>query len=425
MELLWKLLGALIEHNEEHGEREHSRGHDAYDLANFRQSELGPQMATRFNRQLALAVMMRARDQTRQLLCWAVLQGDADKVKWLLENGGAEPNSRDDEGDPVLHLMVNDDVQIVDSLVFAGADVDARDRDGATPLVLACINGRARTVLSLLSAGAAVSSKWQHLTPVQWATVKGHDRCVDICVQFGGQRPGEAWQPKAGQGIEAVAARFANENRLRPPLVQALRRKRVSAKSDSSTHRTEGRRWPGASWVKESLLRHVLNEPRGELVASYPDLAVIDRALRAHLFPGDKRARLSEATVDTFSLRPGIRFRRDTQDHRLAAAPTVAASLLGVPRLGRQFVDIEPDSQGDDEYYKHYFGELLLCFVVQFKGETRELCLIKYLYPADLRASHACPAHKCTTNAPAKPLHEETATTTHTRHASSFLGISH
>eukprot|EP00966_Prymnesium_polylepis_P336344 7391536-Prymnesium_polylepis.4 len=102
-------------------------------------------MATRFNRQLALAMMMRTRDQTRQLLCWAVLQGDADKVKWLLENGGAEPNSRDDEGDPMLHLMVNDDSQIVDSLVFAGADVDARDRDGATPLVLACINGRART----------------------------------------------------------------------------------------------------------------------------------------------------------------------------------------------------------------------------------------------------------------------------------------
>ena len=58
-------------HDEQHGEREHWRMHDAYDATNFRPDEILAQMAKHLQRHTALRLMLRQADVTRDLLCWA------------------------------------------------------------------------------------------------------------------------------------------------------------------------------------------------------------------------------------------------------------------------------------------------------------------------------------------------------------------
>ena len=54
-----------------------------------------------------------------------------------------------------LHwAVVRDDVELVESLLRAGADVDAANDYGVTPLTLACTNRNAAVVEQLLGAGA-------------------------------------------------------------------------------------------------------------------------------------------------------------------------------------------------------------------------------------------------------------------------------
>ena len=42
------------------------------------------------------------------------------------------------------------------------------------------------------------------------------------------------------------------------------------------------------------------------------------------------------------------------------------------------YVDVDHDH---DPYYKHFFGELLLCFEVTHEGNTRQCCMVEYLWP--------------------------------------------
>ncbi len=54
-----------------------------------------------------------------------------------------------------LHAAVRrNDTQAVQNLLSQGADVDARDKHGLTPLMLACMNLQERNIRLLLRAGA-------------------------------------------------------------------------------------------------------------------------------------------------------------------------------------------------------------------------------------------------------------------------------
>lgn len=81
--------------------------------------------------------------------------GSGEQIQAILK---ADPGARDlrtDLGWSPLHLAAtNPDVSALKALVAAGADPNARDRDGATPLHLAAYTQNARHTRLLLEAGA-------------------------------------------------------------------------------------------------------------------------------------------------------------------------------------------------------------------------------------------------------------------------------
>ncbi len=71
---------------------------------------------------------------------------------------------------------IDGDVQVLEALLDAGADIDSLDRYGQTALMLAAVNGRAEAVDCLIRRGAAldVAAKY-NLSALMLAIVSGHE----------------------------------------------------------------------------------------------------------------------------------------------------------------------------------------------------------------------------------------------------------
>ena len=69
-------------------------------------------------------------------------------------------NAPEADGTTALHWAVRgDDVDVVMSLIGAGAAADAANRYGVTPLILAATNGHAVVIDALLKAGARPNAR--------------------------------------------------------------------------------------------------------------------------------------------------------------------------------------------------------------------------------------------------------------------------
>ena len=284
----------------------------------------------------------------------------------------------------------------------------------------ACVQGHSTCVEALLEAGAKVHSKWQNLSPIQWASKHENAACVEACRRGGGRlRP------------LPVGTRSASdaENRLLPPPLRAARPRRslqsvhaASASGDLGRGSARSQHWSGQEWVHSSLLAAVAggkgehaNRSR-QLKQRYPCLAGLGGAVRAYLWPqtvARSRPRLPPRTVASLSLRHGLRLRRAGVggadiDRRVRAAryatptPTPAQTLrrgrastpppppplpvhrstadalyFGPVGAASQFVAL----RHEDEQYKYFFGELLLCFHFAHEGDEHECVLVEYLWP--------------------------------------------
>jgi len=64
-----------------------------------------------------------------------------------------------DKNDELLEAIMDGDIERAKSLIDAGADVNARDIDGWTPLMYAALNGHTEIVELLIESGADVNAK--------------------------------------------------------------------------------------------------------------------------------------------------------------------------------------------------------------------------------------------------------------------------
>jgi ankyrin repeat protein len=150
----------------------------------------------------------------------AARKSDLAAVRALLARR-ADPNSAEPDGTTTLHRAVhNDNGDMVDLLIRAGARVTTANRYGVSPLHVACLNGSARVVESLLKAGAPVATaspagetvlmtcartgnvaaikalvdggadvnakeSWHGQTALMWASAEGHTEAVRFLIGRG------------------------------------------------------------------------------------------------------------------------------------------------------------------------------------------------------------------------------------------------
>ena len=134
---------------------------------------------------LALSAMLRAAPSAP--VADAAMQGNRDAVRSLLKQA-ADVNAAQGDGMTALHwAAMRDDADLVQTLLFAGANVRATTRIGAyTPLILAAKSGSGSVIAPLLKSGSDANSATANGTTVlMLAAASGNADAVSLLVDRG------------------------------------------------------------------------------------------------------------------------------------------------------------------------------------------------------------------------------------------------
>ena len=133
---------------------------------------------------LAWSVLVQA--QSAPALIEAVKAGDLESVRTLIADG-ADIDARQGDGATALQWAAHrNDPDLADLLIDAGAAVDAANALGATALWLAAMNGSAPVVGRLLEAGAAANvALTMGETPLMTAARSGSLEVVELLLEHG------------------------------------------------------------------------------------------------------------------------------------------------------------------------------------------------------------------------------------------------
>jgi ankyrin repeat protein len=117
----------------------------------------------------------------------AALEGRTEKVRAFLSRG-ADVNAKDGDGrTPLMFAVINMHYETVNVLLDYGADVNARANDGGTALVLAASCGDPRIVRALLNRGADTNAKFvqTNVNAMMLAVKYGYAEIIRLLKQAG------------------------------------------------------------------------------------------------------------------------------------------------------------------------------------------------------------------------------------------------
>ena len=120
-------------------------------------------------------------------LFYAARQNDIKAIQALLAEG-ADVNARDDNGHTALIVAADYKAskEVIQALLAEGADVNARDDDGNTPLHRAALNGHTQTIQDLLAEGANINAaNTKGNTPLQIAGEQSHVQTIKVLAAQG------------------------------------------------------------------------------------------------------------------------------------------------------------------------------------------------------------------------------------------------
>jgi uncharacterized protein len=133
-------------------------------------------------------VNQRTADGT-SALHWAVYHDEAELVERLLR-AGADPNARNDYGStPMMEAATTGDLRVLRDLLRAGADVESPNRDGQTALMILSRTSNVEAARLLIEHGANVNAReqWRDQTPLMWAAAENQPAMVRLLVRHGAQ----------------------------------------------------------------------------------------------------------------------------------------------------------------------------------------------------------------------------------------------
>lgn len=159
-------------------------------------------------------------------LHWAVYNNDAALVEQLLA-AGANVNARNDYGaSPMSEAAVVGNTQVIRVLLKAGADVDSRNADGQTALMIVARSSNVAAAQLLLARGAAVNAReqWRGQTALMWAAAEAQPAMVKLLVAHGAEVNSRSNQNDWERQVTAEPRMQARPSGGFTPLLYAARR---------------------------------------------------------------------------------------------------------------------------------------------------------------------------------------------------------
>jgi ankyrin repeat protein len=137
----------------------------------------------------AAVAQQRSADTSASALHWAAYNNDLGAVRRLLAEG-ADPNAANRFGVTPLHEAATvGNADMLKALLEAGGDANASYGEGETVLMTAARTGDAASVRLLLEHSAAVDAfeQWHGQTALMWAAIENHADVVQLLIDAGAE----------------------------------------------------------------------------------------------------------------------------------------------------------------------------------------------------------------------------------------------
>jgi len=157
---------------------------------------------------------------------------NAEKAQtWFVEavSQGPSQSEREIINEKMIRAVADGDLQQIQNLLSTGANVNAKDKDGETALMLAARDGRLEVVDLLLDKGARVDEKNKfHSTALMQASYNVHTEIVKLLLEKGAN--------VNAKNLYGITPLMLAANEKEAPLVEAL----VQAGADVNARDSEG-----------------------------------------------------------------------------------------------------------------------------------------------------------------------------------------